>query len=587
MSSRSLAPLLPLLPLLLATAGCERAAAAPEPGILDRLVEEERESRPRAPDAEADHPVVSSRLDDERAAHARSFVDRLKAEVDPESLDAEARREHDRFRRTLEGRILAHAAGTHFTPVNHEGGPHSTFMRLPSRTSFESVEDYEEYLVRLRTAPDYLGQYVTLMREGLDSGYTRPRAVMRGHGAMIDSYLAHDPAESPLFEPFLSFPAGVPDEERTRLRDEGLAAIQEGAFAGLSAFRDFMVNEYIPGARETYGISDLPGGREYYDHLVREHTTLEITAREVHEIGLAEVERIRGEMTEIIRELGFEGSFQDFVDFLRTDPRFYPQTADELLKEAAYIAKRVEGLLPTVFHLQSLPRQPYGVAPVPADLAPTYTGGRYSGSARPDRAGFYWVNTFDLPSRPFYTLPALTLHEAVPGHHLQIALARELGAGSGGVTAFSEGWALYAEYLGKEMGIYDDPYTDFGRLTYEMWRACRLVVDTGVHAFGWTRQEVHDYLASNTALSLHEVGTETDRYIAVPGQALSYKMGELTIRRLRAEAEDALGEGFDLRDYHHVVLENGPVPLTVLEDNVRAWIEAVLAEQEVAAALFG
>ncbi|MEX2531896.1 MAG: DUF885 domain-containing protein [Gemmatimonadota bacterium] len=562
-------PLLPLLLLALVAGGCEPPAATS--ADLDELMEEEQESRPDAGTTDAGYPEVSSDLAAERADHARGFLDRLD-EIDPAGLDDEDRTRFARFQETLEGRILGYEAGTHFTPIDHEGGPHSSFMRLTSRTSFDDVEDYEEYLVRLRTAPDYLRQYAELMREGMETGYTRPAAVLGGHQGMIDSYLEVPPEESPLYAPFHEFPSAVPDQERTRLREEGVAAIEEGAYPALREFQVFLVEEYIPAARDSYAISDVPGGRAYYEHMVRSHTTLDITAQEVHDIGLSEVARIRAEMLEIIDDLEFQGDFDDFVEFLRTDPQFYVDTPEELIQIASTIAKQVDGLLPQYFHLKTLPKQPYGVEPVPADLAPNYTGGRYSGSSRDDRAGFYWVNTYNLPSRTLYTLPALTLHEAVPGHHLQIATNREMDVGSGGITAFSEGWALYAEHLGAEMGIYDDPYSDFGRLTYEMWRACRLVVDTGVHALGWSRDEVLDFLASNTALSLHEVRTETDRYIAVPGQALSYKMGELTIRRLRAEAEEALGDDFDLRDYHHVVLENGPVPLTVLEENVRSWI---------------
>jgi uncharacterized protein (DUF885 family) len=337
-----------------------------------------------------------------------------------------------------------------------------------------------------------------------------------------------------------------------------------------------MIGEYIPKTRTTTSAADLPRGREYYAHRVRHFTTLDVTPEEVHKIGLAEVERIHGEMLEVMRKTGFAGDFPAFLQFLRTDPRFYARTPEELLKDASFIAKRMDAKLPSLFG--RLPRLPYGVEPVPAHLAPKYTGGRYvEAPVGGTRAGTYWVNTYALESRPLYVLEALTLHEAVPGHHLQIALQQEMEGvppfrRAAGVGAFVEGWGLYSERLGLEAGFYQDPYSNFGRLTYEMWRACRLVVDTGLHALGWSRQKAMDFLAAHTALSLHEVRTETDRYISWPGQALAYKMGELKIRALRSAAEKELGPRFDVRAFHDAVLANGPVPLPVLEERIRAYV---------------
>jgi uncharacterized protein (DUF885 family) len=341
------------------------------------------------------------------------------------------------------------------------------------------------------------------------------------------------------------------------------------------------VQEYIPGARETIGASELPNGKEYYDFLVRHHTTLDVTPEQVHEIGLREVERIRGEMMAIIEGLKsegeFEGDFDDFLEFLRTDPRFFPTSGEQLLKEASFISKKMDGELPALF--KTLPRQPYGVAPVPAHIAPKYTAGRYSGAPIDGtKAGFYWVNTYGLESRPLWALTALTLHEAVPGHHLQNALRQELTdlpnfRRYSGINAYGEGWGLYSEWLGIEAGMYDNPYDDFGRLSYEAWRACRLVVDTGMHAMGWSRQKTMDYMIANTALSLHEITTETDRYISWPGQALAYKMGQIKIQELRRRAESRLGSNFDVREFHDVILLDGPVPLTVLEAQIEAFIE--------------
>ena len=347
-------------------------------------------------------------------------------------------------------------------------------------------------------------------------------------------------------------------------------------------FLAFMVGEYMPKARATVGVSELSGGKEFYASRVRHFTTLDKTPEEIHTLGLEEVRRIRGEMETVIRQSGITGSFDEFLKFLRTDPRFYAKTPEELLRHAAWIAKEIDGKLPSLFG--RLPRQPYGVEPVPAEIAPKYTGGRYvPASLDGKRAGTYWVNTYALESRPLYVLESLTLHEAVPGHHLQMALAKEMADLPSFrrylyIDAFGEGWGLYSERLGLEMGLYADPYSNFGRLTYEMWRACRLVVDTGLHAKGWTRQQAIDYLASNTALSLHECTTETDRYIAWPAQALAYKMGELKIRELRKKAEKSLGPRFDVRAFHDRLLSGGTVTLPILE----ARIDSFLREQNAA-----
>jgi len=337
----------------------------------------------------------------------------------------------------------------------------------------------------------------------------------------------------------------------------------------------------VPGARRTTAACDLPDGDAFYAAQIRQYTTLPLTAGEIHERGLREVARILAEMHDVMREARFDGDLPAFLRFLRTDAQFYARTPHELLAHASWIAKRIDGLLPKFFG--RLPRQPYGVAPVPDDIAPFYTTGRYVSAPRPTGfAGTYWVNTHALPSRALYTLPALTLHEAVPGHHLQIALAAEQAGQPafrrhGFVDAYGEGWALYAEHLGKEMGVYLTPYEQFGRLTYEMWRAARLVVDTGLHARRWSREDARAYLLAHTALSEHEVATEVDRYISWPGQALSYKIGELTIRDLRARAERHLGAAFDLRAFHDAVLALGSVPLGLLEEQVDAWIARRLA----------
>ena len=415
------------------------------------------------------------------------------------------------------------------------------------------------------------------MRAGIERGFTLPRVTLEGYEDTISAHIVDDPQDSAFWAPFEEVPASVGEMDRERILTDAEAAITDAVVPAYQGFYDFFVGEYLPGARKTIGASDLPDGEAYYADQVRWFTTLDVTPEEVHEIGLGEVARIRAEMAEVIREIGFEGSYAEFLDFLRTDPRFYPKTAQELLERAAWIAKTMDGKLPSLF--ATLPRVPYTVEPVPDHMAPKYTAGRYvSAPYNSTQPGIYWVNTYNLPSRPLYALAALTLHEAVPGHHLQTALAAEMDAGPefrrhDYLSAFGEGWGLYAEYLGLEAGIYEDPYSNFGRLTYEIWRACRLVVDTGVHALGWTRQQMLDYLAENTALSLHEVTTETDRYISWPGQALAYKIGELKIRELRARAEEALGANFDVRHFHDAVLANGSVPLDILEELIDAWIE--------------
>jgi uncharacterized protein (DUF885 family) len=402
-----------------------------------------------------------------------------------------------------------------------------------------------------------------------------PRATLAGYDSTISAHVVDDPSKSVFWVPFQQFPSSVPASEHDRLRTEGRAAVL-AAISGYASFLEFFRNEYYPGSRTTLAAYELPKGREYYRHKIREFTTLDLTPEEIHKTGLAEVERIGAEMNGVMKQAGFQGDFAAFLQFLRTDPRFYAKTPEELLARASRIAKRIDGKLPSLF--KTLPRLPYTVEPVPADIAPKYTSGRYVGAPQGStQPGIYWVNTYKLESRPLYNLPALTLHEAVPGHHLQIALSRELEnlpnfRRFSYISAFGEGWGLYSEWLGVEAGFYADPYDNFGRLTYEMWRACRLVVDTGIHSMGWTRQQAIDYMATRTALPLHEVTTEVDRYISWPGQALAYKLGELKIKELRRRAATALGPRFDVREFHDVVLGSGSVPLSVLESNIDAWI---------------
>jgi uncharacterized protein (DUF885 family) len=420
------------------------------------------------------------------------------------------------------------------------------------------------------------------MRKGVADGFVQPRVVMEGRDAPIRAQLVDQPADSPFLQPFAVKPESADPVRWAALAERADKAVADGVIPAYERLLAFMQDEYLPAARSTLGASELPGGARYYQEQIRWYATVDMSARQIHDLGLSEVARIRAEMDHIIAELQFEGDFAAFLAFLRSDPQFYASTPKELLAEASYFAKKVDGRLPQFFG--QLPRQPYGVAEVPADIAPFFTAGRYIPApldAR--RGGYYWVNTHALESRPLYALPALTLHEAAPGHHLQGALALEQGEQpafrrTDYISAFGEGWALYAEKLGVEMDIYETPYEHFGRLTYEMWRACRLVIDTGIHAMGWSRQQAIDYLAGNTALSLHEVTTEVDRYISWPGQALSYKLGEYTIWQLRREAESRLGENFDLRAFHDAILALGSVPLDILQEEVRRWIAGQLQE---------
>jgi uncharacterized protein (DUF885 family) len=512
-----------------------------------------------------------------RDRHSRAILERLRA-IDPARLGEADRVSYDLFSRELADAVTEYRFKTYRQSITAEGGFHTDFSRLPEETPLATLEDYDAYLARLRAFPAYARQNTELLREGVATGFTLPRVVMKGFTDAIAMHAVDDPARSVFWKPFDSFPAAVPAAERERLRQAGRAAIRDAVMPAYRDFLAFMRDDYIPHARATIAAADLPDGKELYAFLIRHFTTLDLTPEAVHAIGLREVERIHGEMLQVMRQAGWKQGLPEFLEFLRTDPRFYPRSPDELLKDAAYIAKLMDGKLPSLFKV--LPRQPYGVEPVPADLAPKYTGGRYNGAPLGGRrAGMYWVNTYALDTRPLYNLEALTFHEAVPGHHLQIALQKELGGLPEFrrfvyVDAFGEGWGLYSEWLGLEAGFYRDPYSNFGRLGYEMWRACRLVVDTGIHAMGWSRDRAIDYLAANSALSRHEVETEVDRYISWPGQALAYKMGEMKIKQLRHEAEAALGARFDVRDFHDAVLHNGTVTLPVLERQVREYIEA-------------
>lgn len=463
-------------------------------------------------------------------------------------------------------------------PVLADGGFHSNIGYTVGATPFRTERDYDDYLKRLRALPDYLDQNVSNMRLGLRDRFTQPKSILPTILPSFEAQVTEDTESHPLYKPFVSMHDSVPEKTQDRLKSEARSVLGKQVIPAYRAARDFMRDEYLPGAVDGVGAQFLPDGKNYYEALIRYYTTLDdATADNIHETGLQEVARIRAEMKDVIAQTGFEGTFEQFLEFLRTDPQFYADTAEELLKQAAYLSKRIDGRLPAFFG--KMPRQPYSVEPVPDAIAQNYTTGRYV-PAPPgsDRGGQYWVNTYALDTRPLYQLAALSLHEAVPGHHFQIALSYEIDEAPEFRKqfyphAFGEGWGLYSEKLGVEMGIYDSPYDHFGRLSYEMWRACRLVIDTGLHAKGWSRQQAMDYLASNTALSLHNVQTEVDRYISWPAQALAYKMGELTLWELRRAAEEALGEKFDVREFHDAVLTQGGLPLELLRDQIEEYVE--------------
>lgn len=529
-------------------------------------------------------PAPGTLTDMSPAALAARQQQRLALQQQLQAVDLTRLSEQDKINHAILSYRLAdeidqYQFNAHLMPLTSESGFHTSLAFSFQRSALRQADDYQQYLQRLAAIPGYMAQQIALMQQGLDQGITQPAVVLAGFEQSISSYIAL-PEQSVFFQPLQRKSDLISEQEWQSFRQQALGIIETAVNPAFQGFYDFMVQQYLPGARQDIAASTLPNGAAFYQNRLEHYTTLQMTPQQVHDIGLAEVARIRAEMQQVIDSLGFTGSFADFVQFLREDPQFYPQSADELLRYAAWLSKRADAQLPRFFKL--LPRTPYGVVEVPAEIAPKYTTGRYSGAARDDQAGYYWVNTYALNRRPLYEMEALTLHEAVPGHHLQISLAREQGDLPGYrrtfyTSAFGEGWGLYAEYLGLEMGFYQDPYSNFGRLTYEMWRAARLVVDTGMHSLGWSRQQAIDFLAENTALSMHNVQTEIDRYISWPAQALSYKLGELTIRRLRQQAEQQLGDKFDIRAFHQVVLGNGSVPLAVLEQQVQNYIQQQLS----------
>ncbi len=443
---------------------------------------------------------------------------------------------------------------------------------MPTR----SVQDYENRLSRLRQVPRVVDQTLALLAQGLKAGITPPRVTLRDVPAQFESLFTKDPAKSPVLESFQQIPDAIPAADRERLRREAAQIFQSQVEPALRKLHDYLVQTYIPGARQTTAMSDLPDGRAWYAYEVRNATTTDLTPEQIHELGLSEVKRIRKEMDELIASTGFQGSFEEFCKFLRTDPRFFWDKPEDMLRGYRDITKRIDPELIKLFG--KLPRLPYGVTEIPASAAKSQTTGYYAnGSLAAGRPGWFNVNTYGLKTRPKWEMEALASHEAVPGHHIMYALIEELGDLPDWrkwdvYPAMSEGWALYAESLGYEIGLYKDPYSRFGQLTYEMWRALRLVVDTGLHVKGWTRQQAIEYCKANSARTDHDIEVEIDRYIVWPGGAVCYKIGELKIKELRAYAQKELGPRFDIRAFHDQLLAHGQLPLALLEKNIKAWV---------------
>jgi len=527
--------------------------------------------RPRARSLKSAAPADLRR----RQQVLNGFKARL-VEIEETELD-----EADRLNKTmlaykLDSDLLFLEHRTWRLPLFSDSGFHTSPARLWRNINFKSRMDYEAYIEQLSDIPRYLREHTENLKLGIAEGFTMPQVVLSGLLPTFRAQVVSRVDESAFYKPFAEMTPNLSASEAASLREQAAQVIKGKVIPAYAELARFMEQDYMPVARRSIGANNLPNGEKYYAAMVQYYTTLDVNANEVHALGLREVARIRHEMEQVIKETGFSGSFTDFLVFLRTDPQFYAVTEKQLLKEASYIAKQIDGRLPQLF--SKLPRQPYGVEAVPDAIAPNYTTGRYLQAAKDaPRGGYYWVNTYALNTRPLYVLPSLTLHEAMPGHHLQIAIAAELEDVPDFRLdiyphAFGEGWGLYAEKLGLEMGVYETPYQQFGRLTYEMWRACRLVIDTGIHAKGWSRERAIKLLEDNSALSKHNIRVEVDRYIAWPGQALAYKMGELKILELRAHATKSLGAAFDVREFHNQVLAAGGIPLFLLEARIDSWI---------------
>jgi len=498
------------------------------------------------------------------------------SKIDTDKLDENDNISYELLSFVLNDIIAYYDFERFLNPLLSDSGFHSSLVY--NVRPLYNYNQVKSYLNKLNAIPNYVDQYLPLISEGLEKGVSQPLVIFNGYESTYNDHITDNYESNYFYSPFKNLPKDLSENQKDSVLIEAKKAIEKNVVPQFRRIKGFFENEYYPNTRTAIGVSETPKGSQFYQDRINYYTTSKTyTAEKIHQIGLSEVDRIKKEMIKIIEELNFQGSFDDFFKFLRTDDQFYATTPKELLMYARDISKRADEQLPRFF--KTLPRKPYGVAPVPDAIAPKYTGGRYVGTSKnSSEPGYYWVNTYDLKSRTLYTIPALTVHEAVPGHHLQSALNNELGDSIPRfrrnlyLSAYGEGWGLYTEFLADEMGIYTTLYEKFGKFTYEMWRACRLVVDTGIHAKGWTREQAVNYMSSNTALSMHEVNTEIDRYISWPGQALSYKIGELKIRELRKMAENKLNEKFDVREFHEIILEYGTVTLSILEKRINNYI---------------
>ncbi len=562
-----------------ATRGAESAALA---AILADYEAYLRANDPITAGMEGDRAALSRLPDVSRVFELaqepvlKGFADRLAA-IDPAALTDDERLNHALLAWVVQrSRARIPLDVDRIGAFNSEGGPGQSLAYVASVTRIASRADAGAWIARLEAMPQFYRDQLDSARRGLDSGLVQPRPVVEGALSLMEPETAWSAETDPLLKPLAALPDSIPPAEQAALRARAAAAVADGVMPAREAWVRFLRDDYLPRAPESLGLVHRPGGRDLYAFLTRGYTTTDLTPDQIHQIGLEEVARIRGRMETEMRASGWTGDFAAFLAFLRSDPQFYATTREGLLEKASEMAKRADDGLPALF--ATLPRTPYGVRPVPAEIEANYTTGRYfQGSMETGVAGGYMVNTSRLDQRPLYELPALTLHEAAPGHHIQIALQQEAEDGpyfrkSVDVTAFTEGWGLYAEFLGEEMGFYRTPYERFGRLSYEMWRACRLVADTGIHWLGWDIEQARACFRDNSALAPHNIETELQRYIGWPGQATAYKIGEIRLRAIRARAEQALGERFDVRRFHDALLVDGPLPLGLLDARMDRWI---------------
>ncbi len=544
-----------------------------ERGLVESPENASANGDPRFNDRWSDNSVaaIAKREAEDRAALAKLHA------IDRTALAPADQLNYDTFEWELLRSVERQKFHEYLQPVGHQGGV-QTADGLAEVLPFASTKDYRDWLKRMDSVPTLVEQSLALMREGVRTGYMPPKVLMQRVPAQIAAQIVDDPTKSPFYRPFLKFDGGVPAADRPALQADAQRIIRDKIVPAYRKLATYFNNEYLPKARNSIAAADLPNGKAYYDFLARYYTTTDLTAAQIHAIGLKEVARIRGEMEAVMDQTGFKGSMAEFFTYLRSDPRFFEKTPDALLEHYRALAKRIDPELVKVFKI--IPRQPYGVRPIPDNIAPDTTTAYYQqGASDGSRPGYYYVNLYKPEVRPTWEMMPLTLHEAVPGHHFQFARALELPDApmfrkTAYFVAYGEGWGLYAEQLGYDMGLYDDPYDHFGQLTYEMWRAVRLVVDTGMHSMGWSRAQAIAYFKANAAKTDQDIDNEIDRYIGTPGQALAYKIGQMKISGLRAKAKRELGPKFDLREYDDAVLETGSVPLDALEKHIDAWIAA-------------